>query len=123
MPTVILPTKSVLKEYTITPFQFLKDSEVESWLTTSNKYDFLTKLMTAWRTGADNFTYYLTNYNDILYLRTVLTDSDYGYKYTVTSPIGYKRVDTGNVSIIKYVETETATDVEAVRWSINVSWA
>lgn len=123
MPTVILPTKSILKDYTITPFQFLKDSEVELWLTTSNKYDFLTKLMAAWRTGADNFTYYLNNYNDIVYLRTVLTDSDYGYKYTVASPIGYARVDTRNVSIVKYVETETATDVEAVRWSINVSWA
>ena len=117
MATCILPTSQQLNDYTVTPFQYIKDAEVEKWLIEENKYDFLLKLMAAWRSGSSDFTYFINNYQDFELLVAILTDPRYGYGYTVSDKKGYSNQGTQLPSEIPGLNNNP------VRWSLKVSWA
>jgi hypothetical protein len=87
MPTILLPTAPQLRDYTAKPAQLALDAEVEAFLVEGTSgFEFLRQLSVALRTGQTSLSYtgtqlYLTQ------LRTFLTDTSYGYGYTVTSPV------------------------------------
>jgi hypothetical protein len=100
MTTPILPTKAVLSATTFTPAQLNYDREVEQFLSVTNKCDFVIQLMTAYRSGlpstvningsncstnATSFVYF-SDASTITQLLSYLTDTKYGYSYTVTMP-------------------------------------
>ena len=102
MPTPILPTKTQLKELVFNPRKLVADAEVEDFLTITNEYDFVLKLITAYRSGAKASwadtgiditveetipTYtefvYFCDLNTLNALIVFLSHIDYGYNYTV----------------------------------------
>ena len=104
MPTILLPTASQLRDYTAKPAQMVLDAEVEAFLIEGTLgFDFLRQLSGALRTGQSDLSYigsqaYLTQ------LRTFLTDTSYGYRYTVTSPVS---TQPANPSWTTYIITVT----------------
>ena len=80
MTTCILPTKAVLAGYKFSPIELNQDAVVETFLTVTNNYDFLLKLMNALRTGLDTSFTYTSDQETCQYLMAYLTD----YGYTVT---------------------------------------
>ena len=97
MTTPILPTKAKLRDYSFSPAELNADAAVETWLTTVNDYDFVLKLIQAFRDGSthsydiDSKTVitpatsfiYISDATTISTLITYLTDAAYGYNYTV----------------------------------------
>ena len=98
MPTPILPTKAQLAGYTYSPATLNADEEVETYLTVTNNYDFVLKIIQAFRDGtthnynidglivtapATSFIY-ISDATTIANLIVYLTQDLYGYKYTVS---------------------------------------
>ena len=97
MTTPILPTKTRLRDYAFSPAELNADAEVETWLTTVNDYDFVLKLIQAFRDGSthsydiDSKTVitpatsfiYISDAATIATLIPYLTEAAYGYNYTV----------------------------------------
>jgi hypothetical protein len=141
MATPILPTRTKLRDYSFSPAQINADAQVESWLTTVNDYDFVLKLIQAFRSGNraswantgvtpttdaafTEFVYFcdLTTLNTLI---DYLTNVTYGYLYTVkvaktsfgwetrTTPISITPTDT-------YILT---TGTQSGKYAMLVSWA
>jgi hypothetical protein len=98
MTTPILPTKSQLAAYTYSPAQLIADAVVEQFLSVTNNYDFILKLIQAFRGGlAQSYNIngvtvissvtsfiYIGASTDVNYLNTVLGPA---YGYTVTTAV------------------------------------
>ena len=82
MTTCILPTRAVLAGYRFSPIDLNKDAIVERFLTVTNNYDFLLKLMDTLRNGITASFNYTSDLETCQYLMSYLTD----YGYTVTPP-------------------------------------
>ena len=80
MTTCILPTKAVLAGYKFSPIELNQDAVVETFLTVTNNYDFLLKLMNALRKGLTTSFTYTKDLETCQYLMAYLTD--YGYAVT-----------------------------------------
>ena len=138
MPTPILPTKVQLAGLQFTPKQLVADAEVEQYLTVTNNYDFILKMIAAYRSGlvaswaGTNVTGTPT-YTEFVYfcdlatlnaLIVFLTNVDYGYGYTVkvakgtawetaTSPIATTPTDLYAI----------ASGAQIGKYALLVSWA
>ena len=80
MTTCILPTRAVLAGYRFSPIDLNKDAVVEHFLTVTNNYDFLLKLMDTLRNGITASFNYTSDLETCQYLMSYLTE----YGYTVT---------------------------------------
>jgi hypothetical protein len=110
MTTCILPTRTVLAGYRFSPIDLNKDAVVERFLSVTNNYDFLLKLMTALRTGLDTSFTYTKDIETCQYLMAYLTD----YGYTVTPPFNPE------VAILEQVPSRVGS---TNNYYIVVSWA
>ena len=100
MSSPFLPSATQLQSVRTTPQQQALDAQVEYFLTNTNAFDFLRQLSVAFRSGATS-TYNLNNYtittptsssfiyvsdnNTINILINYLTNTAYGYSYTVST--------------------------------------
>ncbi len=93
MTTPILPTKTLLLEYKLTPTELVADALVEQFF--ANHYAFLAALMAAWRSGSTSLNYTVGDDGAAAQLRIIL--EDYGYTVAGVDP--------------------EATDLVAVSWA------
>ena len=140
MPTPILPTKTQLAGLQFTPKQLVADKTVEEYLTITNNYDFILKLIAQYRSGAraswagtgvtpDASTYtefvYFCDLDTLNLLIEYLTNVDYGYGYVVKvakTSVGWETRTTA-ISVTPSDSYILPTGNNAGKYAMLVSWA
>jgi len=117
MPTCILPTKTAIANYAVTPVQLKLDAVVETFLTVTNNYKFLLQLMSTLRAGDYTYMVYVDDLATCQLLMLYLTQPQYGYSYTVTPNY--------NTSVATNLQAPTpiSDGINAGKYSITVAWA
>jgi hypothetical protein len=148
MTTPILPTKTQLAAQIYSPADLIRDADVETFLSVTNNYDFILKLMQAYRSGQaisyniDNKTY-ITNTTEFVYFATnahvsvileYITAPHYKYLYTAKIPVITSQSNTVAWTTISYPDYlvgsqsyaggfEVTSGPNTGKYCILVSWA
>ena len=86
MPSIFIPTKTILTAYKANPSQIVRDKEAEDYFVNTDNYQFLRKLSTAVRAGQLSVTYATTTVNATA-IRTYLIDTAYGYNFSASDVV------------------------------------
>ena len=124
MTTCILPTKTAIATYEFTPIQLNRDAEVERFLTQTNNYDFLLKLMKTLRDGKATSFEYISDLSTCQFLMYYLTQPEFGYAYDVSPTFDPTKPFEGEAKeTLISVQSPTPVLNSNSLYKITVTWA